>query len=94
MTFSLCWISVFKTSVGALSTIFVLAVLLIYTIYNFHLMLFFLNSKNTKMTFYRTLADDLSPRNISSKGFDIAVDLIDLEGKPFLLTEYFQVEIH
>jgi hypothetical protein len=36
------------------------------------------NSKITKNTLYRTLSDDLSARNISDKGFDIAFTIADL----------------
>jgi hypothetical protein len=46
------------------------------------------------MTFYRTLSDDLSPRNISDKGFDIAFNLVDLYSNPYLKEEYFEISFY
>jgi hypothetical protein len=58
----------------------VISLILIYALYNFKLMLFFDNTTITKMTYYRTLSDDLSSRNASEFGFDIAFSLIDFSG--------------
>jgi hypothetical protein len=86
--------SVYKTNIGAIATIVVISALLLYTIYNFQLMLFFNNTKITKMTSYRNLADDLSPRNTSDRGFDLAYDLVDISGVSYLKEEYFDVALY
>jgi hypothetical protein len=52
------------------------------------------NTKITKNTLYRTLSDDLDPRNISERGFDLAFSLVDLAGNNYLKDEYFTTKLH
>jgi hypothetical protein len=40
------------------------------------------------------LADDLSARNVSDKGFDIAFNLVDFAGNPYLKEEYFDIGVY
>lgn len=87
-------ISVFKTNIGAFISIIVCSLLIIYGIYKFKILLNYENTSITKGTFYKTLAHDLSPRNISTGGFDMAYGVVNLAGDSFDLEEYFNVNIY
>jgi hypothetical protein len=56
--------------------------------------MFYDNTKIAKNTLYRNLADDLSPRNVSEKGFDFAYGLVDFYGNPLLKEEYLSVNVY
>jgi hypothetical protein len=40
------------------------------------------------------MADDLTPRNVSAKGFDIAFNLVDFYSNSYLKEEYFDYTVY